>query len=127
MLDAVVSLVAVGVLWGATNPLIKKGSSGIETVKCTNPKLQWIHEVKYLATRWQYVVPFLLNQSGSILYYFALGSSDLTLAVPIANSVTFVATAVCGWILGEELPNRNTCVGILLVLSGIMLCFLDKL
>jgi len=32
---------------------------------------------------------------------------DLTLAVPVANSLTFVATALCGWAVGEEAPNRS--------------------
>jgi hypothetical protein len=32
---------------------------------------------------------------------------DLTLAVPVANSLTFVATALCGWSVGEETPNRS--------------------
>ena len=32
---------------------------------------------------------------------------DLTLAVPVANSVTFVATALCGWAVGEEAPNKS--------------------
>ena len=32
---------------------------------------------------------------------------DLTLAVPVANSLTFVATALCGWAVGEEVPNRS--------------------
>jgi hypothetical protein len=32
---------------------------------------------------------------------------DLTLAVPVANSLTFVATALCGWAVGEEAPNGS--------------------
>ncbi|PSN51076.1 Transmembrane protein 234 [Blattella germanica] len=124
--ENVLSLVAVGVLWGATNPLIKRGSAGVEKVKASDPKLQWFYELQFLALRWQYIIPFILNQCGSVLYYFALGSSDLTLAVPVANSLTFVVTALCGWILGEEPPTKNTCIGILLVMTGITLCFLDK-
>lgn len=32
---------------------------------------------------------------------------DLTLAVPVANSLTFVTTALCGWAVGEDAPNRS--------------------
>ncbi|XP_069676583.1 transmembrane protein 234 homolog [Periplaneta americana] len=126
MLGEITSLIAVGVLWGATNPFIRKGSAGVEKVKASHSSLQLFYEVKYLVYRWQYVIPFILNQCGSVLYYIALGTSDLTLAVPVANSLTFVATAICGWAIGEELPQRNTYLGILLVLCGIVLCCVDK-
>jgi hypothetical protein len=46
----------------------------------------------------------VVNNSES-LYVILL--SDLTLAVPVANSLTFVATAVCGWAVGEEPPHRS--------------------
>ncbi|GFG38263.1 hypothetical protein Cfor_01902 [Coptotermes formosanus] len=98
MLDAVCSLIAVGILWGATNPFIKKGSAGVENVKAAHSSLQLLCE---------YMLPFILNQFGSVLYFITLGTSDLTLAVPVANSLTFVATAVCGWAVGEETPNRS--------------------
>jgi hypothetical protein len=51
--DAVCSLIAVGILWGATNPFIKKGSAGVENVKASRSSLQLLSEVKYLAWRWQ--------------------------------------------------------------------------
>ncbi|XP_021921914.1 transmembrane protein 234 homolog isoform X2 [Zootermopsis nevadensis] len=106
MLDATFSLIAVGVLWGATNPLIKKGSLGVENVKAPHPSMQLLYEIYYLVCRWQYMIPFILNQCGSVLYYITLGTSDLTLAVPVANSLTFVATALCGWAVGEEPHDR---------------------
>lgn len=48
-----------------------------------------------------------LNQLGSIVYIFALQNIDLTIAVPVANSLTFVFTAISGWILGEKLPRKS--------------------
>jgi hypothetical protein len=50
---AVFSLIAVGVLWGATNPFIKKGSSGVENVKAPHSSLQLLYEFQYLMCRWQ--------------------------------------------------------------------------
>ena len=46
----------------------------------------------------------IVNTSESL---FLLLPLDLTLAVPVANSLTFVATALCGWAVGEEAPNRS--------------------
>ncbi|KYM92472.1 Intraflagellar transport protein 20 like protein [Atta colombica] len=75
----------------------------------------------------EYIVPFLLNQCGSVLYFLTLQNSDLSLAVPVSNSLTFVFTAITGWFLGEEKVHRNTYLGMILVLCGTMLCCWDKL
>lgn len=47
-------LVLVGVLWGATNPLIKIGSKGIESIKCDGQFKQVFMEFKYLL-KWQVI------------------------------------------------------------------------
>lgn len=41
-------LLVVAVLWGATNPFLKKGTEGIERVKKGNIILQFLAEVKFL-------------------------------------------------------------------------------
>lgn len=48
-----------------------------------------------------------VNQLGSVLYFITLKNVDLTLSVPVANSLTFVFTAVVGWVLGEQLPKKS--------------------
>lgn len=55
----------------------------------------------------QYLLPFLLNQCGSVLYFLTLQSTDLSLALPVSNSLTFVFTAITGWFLGEEKVHRS--------------------
>ncbi|GLH01878.1 Transmembrane protein 234 homolog [Gryllus bimaculatus] len=126
MLGLGAAMVLVSFLWGATNPLIKKGSSGVNKIKCDNCILQFLSEIHFLARNWRYVLPFILNQSGSVVYYFTLQQADLSLAVPVVNSLTFVFTALSGWVLGEEIPNKGTLMGMLLVVSGITLCVFDK-
>lgn len=44
---------------------------------------------------------------GSVVYFVALQSTDISLALPVANSLTFVFTALVGWILGERLPKLS--------------------
>lgn len=119
-------LMAVALLWGATNPLMKKGSAGIESINCSNRYLQFIMEIKFLALKWQYVLPFLLNQSGSVLYYFTLSQVDISLAVPITNSLTFLVTTLVGRLMGEKIHSSWTYLGIMLVLCGVVLCVLSK-
>lgn len=55
----------------------------------------------------QYILPFLLNQCGSVLYFLTLQNTDISLAVPVSNSLTFVFTAITGWFLGEEKVHRS--------------------
>mmetsp|Transcript_5859 Transcript_5859/g.6694 ORF Transcript_5859/g.6694 Transcript_5859/m.6694 type:complete len:110 (-) Transcript_5859:5-334(-) len=58
---------------------------------------------------WRFVLPFTLNQSGSLLYYILLGSSELSMAVPICNITTFMFTIVSGLMLGEKLQGNPIC------------------
>lgn len=119
-------LVAVAVLWGATNPLMKKGSAGIENINYSSRIVQLLMEVQFLALRWQYALPFLLNQSGSLLYYFTLSQADISLAVPITNSLTFLITSLVSRLLGEKVHSYWTYVGMLCVLCGVALCVVSK-
>lgn len=125
----IVSFLAVGFLWGVTNPLIKRGSEGIQTstIKTNNKFRQTLHEIKFLIFRWQYIVPFLLNQSGSILYVYTLQDSDISLAIPIAQACTFLFTALAAIALREQMPNKTTFFGIALIFIGINICIYSKM
>lgn len=87
----------------------------------------------------------VLNQLGSVIYFLTLQSVNLSLAVPVANSLTFVFTALSGWILKEQTPTRrefilqtvyqfqcinnivlDTFTGIVLILIGTSLCCYDS-
>ena len=125
-LGSIVSLVLVALLWGGTNPFIKKGAKGLENVKSSSKFGQFFKELAFLLTSLQYVIPFIINQSGSVLYFLTLSSTDISLAVPVTNSLTFVVTALTGWILGEEKIHRNTYIGMTLILVGTMICCWDK-
>lgn len=123
--------IAVGLLWGVTNPLIKRGSSGLKTSndkKTTKNKLyQTFLELKSILLRWQYIVPFLLNQSGSLLYVHALQDSEISLAVPITQSCTFLFTTLTALCLGEQMPNKRSFIGIAFISIGINICIYSKL
>ena len=119
-------LVAVALLWGTTNPLMKKGSAGVEKISYQNRLVQLVMEIKFLALRWQYFLPFLVNQSGSVLYYFTLSQADISLAVPITNSLTFLVTSLVSRFMGERVNSNWTYVGMALVVSGVALCVLSK-
>ncbi|XP_076748837.1 transmembrane protein 234 homolog [Xylocopa sonorina] len=126
-LDSIGALTLVALLWGATNPFIKKGAKGLENVKASSRFGQFFQELAFLLTNLKYLIPFIINQGGSLLYFLTLGSVDISLAVPVTNSLTFVVTAVTGWILGEEKIHRNTYIGMIFILVGTVLCCWDKM
>ncbi|KAF2898019.1 hypothetical protein ILUMI_08160 [Ignelater luminosus] len=126
MFYEIVCLVSVAFLWGATNPFIKRGSKSITKVKADNPVKQFLLELKYLITNIQYIMPMALNQLGSVLYFLTLPNVDLSLSVPVANSLTFVFTGLCGWLLGEKPASKHTYLGMVLILIGTCLCCYDK-
>ncbi|XP_040507738.1 transmembrane protein 234 isoform X1 [Gallus gallus] len=70
----------------------------------------------------RYMVPFLLNQCGSLLFYLTLASAELSLAVPLCNSLALVVTLVTGRILGEDIGGKRAVAGMLLTLLGVTLC-----
>ncbi|XP_012720009.2 transmembrane protein 234 [Fundulus heteroclitus] len=122
----VLSLVLVSLLWGCTNPFLKKGCEGLENVTASNRVSQLLAEIKFLLLNLKYLVPFLLNQSGSLVYFYTLSTTDLSLAVPVANSLTFLWTLLTGKLLGEEVGGKQAVVGMLLTMAGITLCVMSS-
>ncbi|XP_076605597.1 transmembrane protein 234 [Chaetodon auriga] len=121
------SLLLVSVLWGCTNPLLKRGTEGIENVTRTSRVSQLLAEVKFLFLNLKYLVPFLLNQSGSLVYYYTLSTTELSLAVPVANSLTFICTLLTGKLLGEEFGGKQAVAGMFLTMAGITLCVISSI
>ena len=69
------------------------------------------------------LIPFLINQSGSLLFYYAIGNSDISIAVPVCNSIAFLFTAVVSSMIGEEsIPLPRAILGIAFVVLGTYLC-----
>ncbi|VFV40870.1 Hypothetical predicted protein [Lynx pardinus] len=63
--------------------------------------------MKTLFLNTEYLMPFFLNQCGSLLYYLTLASTDLTLAVPISNSLAIIFTLIVGKVLGEDIGGKG--------------------
>ncbi|XP_069613126.1 transmembrane protein 234 isoform X2 [Ranitomeya imitator] len=116
------SLLVVSILWGATNPFLRRGAQGVELVKVEGRVRRLLYEATFLLSNYRYVVPFLLNQSGSLVFYITLASTDLSLAVPVCNSLALVFTMVTGKILGEDIGGKGAVLGLLLTTLGISIC-----
>ncbi|XP_034432827.1 transmembrane protein 234 isoform X2 [Hippoglossus hippoglossus] len=121
------SLLLVSVLWGCTNPFLKRGSAGIEDVSGSSRTSQLLAEVKFLFLNTKYLVPFLLNQCGSLVYYYTLSTAELSFVVPVANSLTFLCTLLTGKLLGEEFGGKQAVAGMFLTMAGITLCVISSI
>ncbi|EAS34577.3 uncharacterized protein CIMG_05601 [Coccidioides immitis RS] len=96
-----------------------------------------------------YAVPLLLNLSGSVWFFLLVGkhgteynshdehlelvgraransAAELSLTVPITNSMAFLFTVVGEWYVEGKVISKQTWLGMLLVLSGIALCVHSK-
>lgn len=49
--DSILYLCLVAVLWGVTNPFIKKGAQGLENVKASSVYRQFIKELVFLVSK----------------------------------------------------------------------------
>ncbi|XP_029803439.1 transmembrane protein 234 isoform X3 [Suricata suricatta] len=103
----VLALVLVAALWGGTQPLLKRASSRLQQVHERTWARQLLQEMKTLFLNTEYLMPFFLNQCGSLLYYLTLASTDLTLAVPVSNSLAIIFTLIVGKILGEDIGGKG--------------------
>ncbi|XP_058992400.1 transmembrane protein 234 [Mustela lutreola] len=121
-LGQVLALVLVAALWGGTQPLLKRASSRLQQVRERTWARQLLQEMKTLFLNTEYLMPFFLNQCGSLLYYLTLASTDLTLAVPISNSLAIVFTLIVGKFLGEDIGGKGAFTGMVLTMVGIALC-----
>lgn len=127
MITSILSLIAVGFLWGATNPFIRKGTDGIQNINTGSRLKNVLLEIQLVGSRLGYWIPFLLNQLGSVLYVYTLQSASISASVPIANSLSFAFTAVVGFLLGEKIPGKNVIIGTALVTLGTSMIIYDKL
>ncbi|KAM3958182.1 transmembrane protein 234 homolog [Aphomia sociella] len=127
MFEAIALLVLTGALWGCTNPFIRQGTKGLRDVKAKSKLGQAYAEITFLLRNWQYVVPWIVNQSGSLAYLAAVQRAPLSVAVPVANGLAFAFTAVVGAAAGAEEPlDKGSILGVVFIVAGTALCCLDK-
>lgn len=122
----ILCLILVGALWGCTNPLLRQGAVDAATADKKNHQANarsqlrsFFHQLLHIRV-W---LPYVVNQSGSLLYYFTLANSDLSLAVPICNALALVFSVATSLVLGEPLRRPwLTCLGAAMVVTGVTLC-----
>ncbi|KAF2458459.1 hypothetical protein BDY21DRAFT_340261, partial [Lineolata rhizophorae] len=79
-----------------------------------------------LLRRPAYAVPLLINVTGSVWFFLLIGKAELSLTVPITNSLAFLFTVLGEWWAEGKVISRDTWLGMGFVLGGIALCVQSK-
>ncbi|KAI0856300.1 integral membrane protein [Xylaria cubensis] len=138
-INYVAGFLLVGLAWGLTTPFIRRAA------KTHNPpahllltredvKASWLKSKLYgaffavldLLRNPRYAVPLLINLTGSVWFFLLIGQAELSLTVPIVNTLAFLFTVLGDWWVEKKVIDRNTWVGMLLSLAGIALCVQSK-
>lgn len=106
----------VGILWGCTNPFMKKAYEKEKEEK--NLRREMISLLSNLGI----IIPYLCNQLGSVCYYYLLSKSELSLVQPLANTFSFIFTYLTEIVLFKKKVSLKSSIGLLLVGVGTFLC-----
>ena len=126
------SCLLVALLWGGTNPFLRAGADA--AARASPPKTgRWLPDAAAAVARtlanWRFLLPFAINQLGSVAFNLTLGAAPLVIAGPVSNSLTVVVTWVVARLaLGESEPVTLARVcGAVLVLVGVATCIHSQL
>ena len=126
----IVSYFIVGILWGCTNPFIKRVQGNLQSKekdKDAPISKSTIYMIKQLLSNPILAIPFAVNQLGSFLFYFLLANGNVSITSPVCNALAVVFTALTGWVLGEKYHSPlKLATGVILVYAGVLLCAYDS-
>jgi hypothetical protein len=86
-----------------------------ERPSLTDPKNSWIkkkllgiwYAVTGVLSRPAYAIPLLLNITGSVWFFVLIGQAELSLMVPITNSLAFMFTVLGEWWAEKKVISRG--------------------
>ncbi|KAI0998545.1 hypothetical protein K3495_g9652 [Podosphaera aphanis] len=131
--------ILIGLAWGFTTPFIRRAASTfrpashpiLDTPAVKNsmfrrrPYEAYFGVVDLLKSP-QYTLPLLINLTGSIWFFLLIGEAELSLTVPITNTLAFLFTVLGDWYVDRRVISRDTWVGMAFSIAGIALCVESK-
>jgi hypothetical protein len=129
----IIGFLMVGACWGLTTPFMRRAAMYVpfsamfyRTNKYRNytpphrpsladPSNSWLKKkalgIWYAAvgvlSRPAYAVPLLLNITGSVWFFILIGKAELSLTVPITNSLAFLFTVLGEWWAEKKVISRG--------------------
>ncbi|KAG7113283.1 Transmembrane protein like [Verticillium longisporum] len=140
VINYVIGFLMVGLAWGLTTPFIRRAARDHNppahpVLDTESVKSSWLKSKLYgaffgvidLLRNPRYAVPLLINLTGSIWFFLLIGQAELSLTVPIVNTLAFLFTVIGEWWVEKKVISRDTAIGMVLSLAGIGLCVQSKL
>ncbi|KAH8911708.1 hypothetical protein BR93DRAFT_9025 [Coniochaeta sp. PMI_546] len=138
-INYVLGFLLVGLAWGLTTPFIRRAARSHNPpahplLSSDAVKSSFIRSKLYgaffaatdLLRNPRYAVPLLINLTGSVWFFLLIGQAELSLTVPIVNTLAFLFTVIGEWWVENKVISRQTMVGMVLSLGGIALCVHSK-
>lgn len=145
----IISIIIVSLFWGCTNPLLRlaETTSSSESLKdkkdtiLKNTNSNNNHDdsdstaavfslvkLKSRLLNIKLYIPYLLNQFGSLVFYWLLGSSQLTMIVPLCNALATVFSCITSFVfVGERVDKPwRALVGVVFVSCGVSICMMSS-
>ena len=120
MLAAIFGAVVTALIWGVTDPLMKKFGSDPKSID------NWLTRLIPFLSNWRFALTFAVNQIGSVTFLWTLNKSYLSFAVPVTNSLKFLFTFITGQFLGEGKLTQKSTIGVLCIFLGVILQIYDN-
>lgn len=138
-MNTIAACTFIACLWGCSNPFLNrsgrtsiKKSHIISTSKSntttTSPTphrtlttqiRRFASDIYALLCDWRFLLPLAANQCGSLLYIKLLSDTDLSVAMPLTNGLTFITTAITSYMLREtQSVDVYTLAGGAFILAG---------
>jgi hypothetical protein len=119
----IIWILITALIWGITNPLLKKTSIESTSTASTKATASILSHLYSLITAWKFILTQLMNWCGTISFLKALSQNELTVVVPVTNALTFVITEITDSLLFNSRAQSSLNVK-LRVYGGMMLvCF----
>jgi multidrug transporter EmrE-like cation transporter len=83
--------------------------------------------IKRFVKDYKMFFPFILNQSGSIVFYVLLSTEPISIASPVCNSLSFLFTAVTSYFIFNEVVKYPAylLLGTVIIIIGTVVCMAD--
>lgn len=124
------ALVVAACIWGVTNPYINASSK--KPVRLPESIVRFVQSLPELLQPFlltfgnpYFIIPYLINLSGSVFFLYALRAGPLSVVTIVANALALTVTALVGrYVLHERTPLSNTRLigSAILVLIGSSIC-----
>eukprot|EP01147_Barroeca_monosierra_P011270 gene11270-7834_t len=90
---------------------------GIAQLQDSDSTIQ--RQLMFLVRSWAFVIPFVINQCGSIFFALSMAENPLSTVSIVVNALSFLTTALVDAILGRRVfCSWNMLLGSLLILFG---------